>query len=221
MAGVTADDGSSVRLWDAFHAFCEHPSPRVLLPLTGVGVAARAAMGGWRRRDLGIIAGILLAEPFTEWVIHVGVLHFRPRAVRGRVIDPLLSRKHRAHHLDPRDPDLIFVPMPVVRAVLPGLAVAWLLGVRRVQPALTGIATSYAMLTTYEWTHFLIHSNYRPRHRPYRTIWRAHRLHHYRNENYWFGVTTHVGDRVLRTYPDRDAVPRSLTARTLGVEAAA
>jgi hypothetical protein len=115
---------------------------------------------------------------------------------------------------------LLFVPMPVLATALPAAVVGWGLAERRLRPALTGIATSYAMLTIYEWTHFLIHSSYRPRHRPYRGIWRAHRLHHFRNEHYWFGVTMHGADRVLRTYPDRDAVPVSPTARTLGVEVA-
>jgi sterol desaturase/sphingolipid hydroxylase (fatty acid hydroxylase superfamily) len=77
------------------------------------------------------------------------------------------------------------------------------------------------MLSVYEWTHFLIHSSYRPRRSVYRAIWRAHRLHHFRNERYWFGVTMHLGDRVLGTYPAKDAVPASLTARTLGVDVAA
>ena len=76
------------------------------------------------------------------------------------------------------------------------------------------------MFLAYEWTHYLIHSAYRPRSRLYRGIWRAHRLHHYRNERYWFGVTMHQADRILRTYPDKDAVPLSATARTLGVDAA-
>jgi sterol desaturase/sphingolipid hydroxylase (fatty acid hydroxylase superfamily) len=95
--------------------------------------------------------------------------------------------------------------------------VGWLIGERDGRRALTGVATSYAMLTVYEWTHFLIHSAYRPRHALYRRMWRAHRLHHFRNERYWFGVTTHLGDRLLGTFPDRDEVPRSPTARTLGV----
>jgi hypothetical protein len=60
-----------------------------------------------------------------------------------------------------------------------------------------------------------------PRSPLYRGIWRAHRLHHFRNERYWFGVTTHLGDRVLCTYPAKDAVPLSTTARTLGVDVAA
>src|SRR5205807_1541058 len=46
-------------------------------------------------------------------------------------------------------------------------------------------------------------------------IARRHRLHHYKNEKYWFGVTVHLADHVLRTFPQRDAVETSPTARTL------
>ncbi|MHB8467137.1 MAG: sterol desaturase family protein [Acidimicrobiales bacterium] len=210
-----------VTLRTAFREFWSYPSPRLLLPLTAVALAGRVGVRGWRRRDLGIAAGILAAEPFTEWLIHVGLLHFRPRTVAGRRLDPLVARKHREHHADPKRGDLVFVPMPVLAVSLPAAVIAWAVGERRVRTALTGVATSFAMLTTYEWTHYLIHSSYKPRHRPYRGIWRAHRLHHYRNERYWFGVTVHGADRILGTFPARDAVPVSATARTLGVEAAA
>jgi hypothetical protein len=42
-------------------------------------------------------------------------------------------------------------------------------------------------------------------------------LHHYRNEKYWFGVTIHLADHVLRTFPHKEEVPVSATAFTLGV----
>jgi sterol desaturase/sphingolipid hydroxylase (fatty acid hydroxylase superfamily) len=113
---------------------------------------------------------------------------------------------------------LVFVPLPVLATMLPAAVFGWLPGERRLRPALTGGATSYAMLTAYEWTHFLIHTSYRPRRRLYREVWPAHRLHHYRNEHYWFGVTVHGADRVLGTYPAKEAVPASATACTLGVE---
>ncbi len=206
---------------DALAEFVRYPSPRILLPVTAAAVVARAAAGRWTKRDLAIAAGILGAEPFTEWLIHVFILHFRPRTVAGRVIDPLAARKHRAHHRDPRDTELVFVPLPVLAGALPALVAGWALGERRLGRALTGITTSLCMLTAYEWTHYLIHSSYRPRHRPYRALWRAHRLHHFRNEHYWFGVTMHGADRLLGTYPERDKVPLSPTARTLGVEVAA
>ncbi|NED61599.1 sterol desaturase family protein, partial [Streptomyces sp. SID10244] len=68
----------------------------------------------------------------------------------------------------------------------------------------------------YEWTHYLIHTDYRPRSRLYRATWRNHRFHHYRNEHYWFTVTTSgTADRLLRTYPDPASVPTSPTAKNL------
>jgi sterol desaturase/sphingolipid hydroxylase (fatty acid hydroxylase superfamily) len=79
----------------------------------------------------------------------------------------------------------------------------------------TALLTGYALVGVYEWTHFLIHTGYRPRSRYYRSIWRTHRLHHFKNERYWHGITNTVGDRVLGTFPDQRDIPRSRTARTL------
>lgn len=214
---MSREDQPPPGLREAFGQFLAHDSPRLLLPVTAAAVAARSALGRWSRRDLAIAGGILAAQPFTEWLIHVVVLHWKPRTIGGRSLDPLLARKHREHHADPTDPDLIFVPMPVLRRALPSVVVMWALAGRRARTTLTGVATSYSMLSAYEWTHFLIHTRYRPRRRLYTAVWRAHRLHHYRNEHYWFGVTMHLADRVLGTYPSRDAVPLSRTARTFGI----
>jgi hypothetical protein len=46
-------------------------------------------------------------------------------------------------------------------------------------------------------------------------VWRNHRLHHFKNERYWHGITNTVADRVLGTMPVHTEVPRSKTARTL------
>ncbi|WP_018350435.1 hypothetical protein [Longispora albida] len=47
-------------------------------------------------------------------------------------------------------------------------------------------------------------------------MWRNHRLHHYRNEHYWFTVTTSgTADRVLGAYPDQQSVSASPTAKNL------
>lgn len=205
-------------LAEAAREFFRHPSPKALVPAAATAVAARVALGRWTRRDATAAAGIVAAEPFVEWIVHVGVLHWRPKSVGGRRIDPLLSRKHRAHHRDPRDAELVFVPKPVVPKVVAGIVGLNVLVLRDRRLAMTGIATSLTALAAYEWTHFLIHSSYRPRHGIYRAAWRSHRLHHYRNERYWFGVVTPVSDQVLGTYPAKDEVPPSATAKTLGVE---
>src|SRR6202043_1216181 len=95
------------------------------------------------------------------------------------------------------------------------LALASVVGARVLPLTLTGIAFAYLGLFRYEWSHFLIHTPYVPKSRWYRTIWRNHRLHHFKNEDYWMGVSSNLGDRVLGTNPDQRAVPKSQTARTL------
>jgi sterol desaturase/sphingolipid hydroxylase (fatty acid hydroxylase superfamily) len=82
---------------------------------------------------------------------------------------------------------------------------------------LTLMMVSCVLVATYEWCHFLIHTPYRPRSRYYRNIWRSHRLHHFKNENFWFGVSSDAADRVLGTSPDQVRVPKSETVRTLGM----
>ncbi len=201
----------------AAHAFAVRRSPQVIVAVLVTALAARVALGRWSWWDLLAPALIVAAQPFTEWVIHVFLLHFRPRRVRGRTLDPLVARKHRDHHADPRDVSLVFVPMPALLLLVLGLAAVLLLALPLAR-ALSALVAAYAMLFAYEWTHYLIHTAYRPRHVPYRAVWRAHRNHHFRNEHYWFGVTMHLADRVLGTFPERGDVEVSPTARTLGVE---
>lgn len=210
----------SLSLGRAARVFFAFGSPRIIaLVLTGA-VAGRLYLGGWSWWDLLGPAVVLAAQPFTEWLIHVFLLHFRPRTV-GRVrIDPLVSRKHRAHHADPRELSLIFIPLPALAGLVGGLA-AITLAAMPLERGLTTLVMALAVLFTYEWTHYLIHSNYRPRHALFRYVWRAHRNHHFRNEHYWFGVTVHLADHLLGTFPERSAVPVSPTARTLGVREAA
>ena len=204
-------------LGGAARTFARYPTPRIIAPLALAVIAARVALGGWTWWDLGIPAIILGLEPFTEWTTHVFLLHAKPRRVLGITVDPLAAQKHRAHHARPRDIELVFIPLRVLLVSL-GVALVgfwFLLPTHRL--ALTTMATSFSMLLVYEWTHYLLHSPYRPKSRFYRYVWRAHRLHHYRNERYWFGVTIHLADHVLGTFPQKDAVPVSPTARTLGI----
>lgn len=216
---LTTRENTAVTLPGATATFYRQASPVIITACLLAATAGRIYVAGWSWLDLIPPAVILALQPFTEWNIHVYLLHFKPKQVGGRRIDPLVSRKHRAHHADPRDLGLQFIPLP---------ALAGLLGIQAVMltflplgRALSGLIGGYAMTLLYEWTHYLIHSAYRPRHRLYRYVWRAHRNHHYRNENYWFGVTVHLADHVLHTFPDRSEVEASPTARTLGVEEAA
>ena len=210
----------SLTLRRAARVFSGFTSPRLIVVALAGALAARIAIGGWSWWDLLGPGIVLAAQPFTEWLIHVFVLHFRPRQVGRLRIDPLVSRKHRAHHADPKDLPLVFIPLPALAMLVGGMALLFLLALP-LERGLTTLVGALAMTLVYEWTHYLIHSAYRPRHGIYRYVWRAHRNHHFRNEHYWFGVTMHLADHVLGTFPDRSAVEVSPTARTLGIEEAA
>ena len=195
--------------------FLGRTSPRLILPLFAAAAVARLSMGGFEVADALVAAGFIVAQPFTEWLLHVFILHFRPREVGGRRLDLYIARKHRAHHVDPADIDLTLVAIPALLTLIGIVAAGILLGFHSWRLRLSAETTALALLLLYEWTHFLIHTPYVPRGALYRRVWRAHRLHHFKNEHYWFGITSHIADRVLRTFPDRAAVDTSATARTL------
>jgi sterol desaturase/sphingolipid hydroxylase (fatty acid hydroxylase superfamily) len=201
-------------LVDYARLFAGRPGPRMIGAAWAASAALRLALGRWRRRDLAIAAAMVAAQPFTEWIIHVAVLHSKPRRLGPRTVDLALARHHREHHADPKDIDRVLIPVPTVVGALAGTA--GLVGtVGRDRAGVTAALTGFSLMLGYEWTHFLMHSAYRPKTALYRRRWRAHRLHHYRNERYWFGITSGLGDQVLRTDPDRGAVEMSATARTL------
>jgi sterol desaturase/sphingolipid hydroxylase (fatty acid hydroxylase superfamily) len=222
---VPRRDPARLTLGDCWRAFLQRPSAPILgLALAGA-LALRIALGQLDWRDAVVLAGVLAATPPIEWAIHVYLLHARPISLLGRRHELLAAREHRAHHLAPAVLDGVLIPvyalvifLALIALVVWGLsfAIAAVLGGQRLAHAATALLVSYAVLAGYEWCHFLIHTPYRPRGRYYRAIWRSHRLHHYKNEHYWFGVTSTLGDRLLRTAPEQSQVPRSPTARTLG-----
>ena len=206
---------SATSLTDELRFFRSQTPPRIEAAAVVVAVAARVAVGSWEAGELVVVGALLGIQPFFEWVFHVYVLHYRPITILGRTIDFELARKHREHHADPTLTALVFVPVGSLLRALAIAAVLLLVVAPSTGAALTAITTAAALLLAYEWTHYLIHSAYRPQTRVFRAIWRAHRLHHYKNEQYWFGVTSPTADYVLRTYPAVGDVATSPTARDL------
>jgi sterol desaturase/sphingolipid hydroxylase (fatty acid hydroxylase superfamily) len=217
-ADVMSRRGSrpSASLGDEARFFAAQTTPRIMGPLLAAALAIRLALGGWTWSDAIVPAAMIALQPFGEWLIHVNILHWKPKRFLGRTMDPLVARKHREHHADPRRTEWIFVPLPVLAKSMPVTAIVFLLAFPTLELAMTAIVSGLAILLTYEWTHYLIHSRYQPKTRLYRYIWRAHRLHHFKNENYWFGVTNPLGDHVLKTFPAKDEVETSPTCRSLG-----
>lgn len=224
---LTSRRGDLTTLHACWREFMRHFSPRAVLLAFALALAARIYVGGWSWRDLLAPAALLAAQPFVEWAIHKYLLHLRPVSVLGRRLELYGSIQHRNHHSNPSDLDRVLLkPVEVASFVvqialvmgLLALVVDGALGWPVLPLALTGVAFAYLGLFRYELSHFLIHTPYVPKTRWYRTIWRNHRLHHFKHEGYWMGVSSNLGDRLLGTNPDQRTVARSATARSLGVE---
>jgi Fatty acid hydroxylase superfamily len=231
-ASVVSNDRPAARygqevktLGRARREFARKHSPWVI----GAGIVAlgglRVAIGDPTWRDAVAVAAMLVVYPFGEWAIHVYLLHMRPFRAAGRRIDPPAARSHREHHQQPNDLSLIvlapkelaqllLLAVPVTVAA-GGLLVSLVAGLVPTGALVSAALAGYAAIFVYEWTHYLIHTAHPPRSRYYRAVWRNHRLHHFKNEHYWHGITNNVSDRVLGTNPDQRSVRRSATARTL------
>ncbi len=188
--------------------------------------AARAVLGGAPSAWDGVaVLAMLGVFPFGEWAIHVYLLHLPPISWRGRRVELITAAAHREHHERPHHLGLIALGPVEALALLLGVVPlvvgtgAGLLAIAGAAPGrgpvLTAVTMAYVLILAYEWTHLLIHTAYRPRSRAYRAIHHGHRLHHFKNEHYWHGVTSTVADHVLGTAPDHRRVPRSKTARSL------
>ena len=213
----TGDGGRrrSISLAEAFRDFWGWTSPRLIAPLFVAALGARLVVGGYTRVDLVLAAGMILAQPFVEWTTHLVLLHMRPQRLGRFTFDPLFARKHREHHADPRDMRLTFLPTSVVLQLGVVVILVALLAFPRLGLGLTFLATISGIGLVYEWTHYLVHTDYRPERWLYRTLWKHHRLHHYKNENYWFSFTGTYPDGLFGTRPDPSRVETSQTVRDL------
>jgi hypothetical protein len=213
---ITGSGRNKVSLRQAWGDFWKHPSPW-MIAATFVGAAvARGFVHRFSWQELIVPVLFVAFFPVIEWVVHVVVLHWKPIRVAGVRIDPLVSRKHRAHHADPRDIPLVFIPWQVLIGLLVATVLIGLFAFGDLAAGLSFMIGIALVGFNYEWMHYLIHSDYKPRSSTYKAIWRNHRLHHYKNEHYWFTVTTTAtADRLFGTYPDPATAKTSPTAKNL------
>lgn len=219
--GMTLASGSSPRtIAEALPVFLRHGSPIILLIALVLAAALRFWLGQWSLWDSAPVVAIVALWPLQEWLIHVFILHFRPFKVWGWQLDFSVPRKHREHHRQPWNYEILFIPMHSFIYSVPLLVLLWT-GVMPSTPlAWTAIVVHLALALHYEWIHFLIHTRVQPRLGYYQRLWRNHRLHHFKNERFWYGVTRLEGDRLLGTAPVPGTVPLSPTCRNLHENAA-
>ena len=143
--------------------FASHASPRILAVGAVAALAARLTLGGFALGDALIVLALVAAWPMQEWLIHVLLLHWKPKVVFGFRIDPANARKHRSHHCDPTNLPLVFAPLHSHAKVIPLLVIGSLAAFPTYGLAATAIAAYLLLALHYQWSHFLAHVPYTPR----------------------------------------------------------
>jgi hypothetical protein len=200
----------------ALQVFIVHPSPLLIAVFVLIFAAWRLSLGNFTVWD-AVVAFLTVAYfPFNEWLIHVNMLHYRPKRIFGRSIDFYLPKTHRRHHADPWNLKWVFIPRHVHFWTLPIIGLLLLVLWPWKELVLTYVVVYLLLGLHYEWVHFLAHIPWCPPLAYYQRRVREHRYHHFRNENYWWGVSMGLGDRVFGTAPAVETIGRSGTTSDLG-----
>ncbi|WP_164670879.1 sterol desaturase family protein [Virgibacillus doumboii] len=149
----------------------------------------------------------------SEYMIHRFLFHMK--TPKSPFLLKIIKRLHFDHHVDPSDLSLLFLP---IWFSLPNFFIASLifyLITANLQLTIAFLAGVMGYFLYYEWKHYVAHKPIKPRTKMGKKIKKAHLWHHFKNENYWFGVTHTSADKTLGTYRDHKQVEKSETARNL------
>lgn len=137
----------------------------------------------------------LLIFTFIEYLVHRYAFHMDTDTELKQKIQYNL---HGVHHEYPKDKGRLAMP-PVVSVLLAvGLLVAFNFVIGEYTYAfLPGFIMGYA---SYLFVHFIVHA-YQPPKNLFKILWINHSIHHYKDNNKAFGVSSPLWDYVFRTLP--------------------
>lgn len=152
--------------------------------------------------SLGRVAMVFLGGLFFwtlfEYIMHRFIFHFVTEDPRMRRFVYVL---HGNHHEYPRDKQRLFMP-PVPSLIISSIlfALQYLLLSKAAFMFFPGFILGYLV---YGSMHYAIHA-WNPPFKFMKPLWRNHHLHHYKNDDKGFGVSTAFWDRVFGTFFDLD-----------------
>lgn len=135
----------------------------------------------------------------TEYVMHRFVFHWMPPGKIGERIHFIF---HGVHHDYPSDSKrLVMVPtVSIPLAALFYFMFRMMLGVEHVAPFFIGFIAGYLF---YDMTHYAIH-HFNFKSKFWLNLKHHHMLHHYKDMNNGYGVSSKVWDYIFRTtFPEK------------------
>lgn len=146
---------------------------------------------------LVVLAGIFVFT-FVEYMMHKHFFHMEPDTP---IKDKLQYSVHGVHHDYPRDKDRLAMP-PFVSAayVLVFYAVFTLIMGDYALFFLPGFLIGYS---SYLGVHYIVHA-YQPPKNFFKVLWVNHAVHHYKDPDVAFGVSSPLWDYILGTMPKKE-----------------
>lgn len=150
--------------------------------------------------SLTYIALVFIAGIFTwtlfEYLMHRFAFHYIAHSKRAQRIVYVI---HANHHEYPRDRERLFMP-PVPSLIIAALIFSLLYLSIDTHAFLffPGFLVGYLMYGT---MHYAIHA-WNPPFKWMKPLWRNHHLHHYKEQEKGFGVSTTIWDRIFGTMFD-------------------
>jgi sterol desaturase/sphingolipid hydroxylase (fatty acid hydroxylase superfamily) len=180
--------------------------PGSLLPLI---YGIRAGLVTWTASCLLFALGFV-AWTLTEYCLHRTVFHYQHNSPLGERVHFLI---HGVHHTWPRDKYRLVMPPAVSLSlyILFGLFHRWILGPNWMWPYQGGFVAGYLF---YDMTHYATH-HLRPITAYGKRLRRHHLLHHFKNPNSRFGVSSPLWDWVFGTLHESSPPATLKVTRTI------
>ena len=142
-----------------------------------------------------VVAGIIFWT-FTEYILHRFLFHHHPNTDKGKRINYVL---HGNHHEYPRDKERLFMPaVPSLMIASLFFLVFYVVLGKYAIPFFPGFMFGYLI---YGSMHYAIHA-WNPPFKWMKGLWRNHHLHHYKENDLGFGVSSTLWDHVFGTMFD-------------------
>jgi sterol desaturase/sphingolipid hydroxylase (fatty acid hydroxylase superfamily) len=143
----------------------------------------------------------LLSWTLFEYLMHRFAFHYVAHSPRAKRIIYIM---HANHHEYPRDKERLFMP-PAPSFIIASIifSLFYVLIGHHVFMFYPGFLLGYLMYGT---MHFAIHA-WNPPFKWMKPLWRNHHLHHYKQQERGFGVSTTIWDRVFGTMFDLKKEP--------------
>jgi Sterol desaturase len=140
-----------------------------------------------------IFLGGVFFWTFFEYIVHRFLFHWATENQRAKRFFYII---HGNHHEFPRDRNRLFMPpLPSLIVASVVFLIMYVFIRENILAFFPGFLLGYLL---YASMHYAIHA-WHPPFKWLKPIWRNHHLHHYKNDEKGFGVSSHFWDKVFGT----------------------